>query len=1068
MIFFAMAVIISPITFKGNANYLKADEINNLDIPNDSRVIWDSDQTISGTVTIEPRATLIIKDGATINFGSFSHIIVNGRLFVNGTLDKPIYFKRVDPNFGYSIWINDGGKAVVKNADISGPGMQLAQVGSNIPFINTAYAGTYQGGFSVRGGELEIQGSKIHNGLYGVGIEITADPKKVIVQRSSFINNQTDVYNDSLTPEYDNEYADFRFNWWGSAIGPSQECYTYNSVQTCNYDKVFGNINLKPFRAKEEFHDPVIIVPGILCSWKITDGGDWQLDPIFKTYDSLYDTFENNGYSEGIDLFTLPYQWRASNTETAKLLRGKIQEIKTTTNWPKVDVVAHSMGGLVARQYIESDDPVYGYKGDIDQLITLGTPNSGSPEDYLIWESGDVSNGKFDIVGLLLNKIFKQEAKENNYESVFSYLHKKPIKSVEELLSTYNYLYDVSSNKMRSYADNEHYPKNVFLDTLNLPENVEKLNKVSSINIVGKLGDNTTINEIRVGEPSIDEDSIWAHGEPIKDGYAKSDGDGTVPFGSAESIPYDEQIEIDSSHMKLPGDARSVVYKTLTGVFPENKTPFVWTDKRLFFFALSPIDIQIIAPDGIHWAGKKIDDTLLDINKIGGAFYTGSDTDNEFVTIPDPENGEYPKDGGYKIITQGTDNGAYTVEVSKISEDENNPGQVTESTVDIRGMTVEDRIEESVATVSGTNVSTEESGSTDTTPPSITASVSPEPNEDGWNNADVTIHFEATDESGIKSVTPDVTLNNEGQDQSATGTAEDNADNASSKTVSGINIDKTAPTTVAEPIGTQGNNGWYTSSVTINFSATDGLSGAEKTSYSLDDGSVQNGNSLTISGDGQYRIKYHSRDRAGNEEEENAISIKIDQTAPDIQIVSPANGNYENNATPEVKYAVTDGLSGVDERRIVATLDEKNYTKNRIDLSLEVLGKHTLRVDATDAAGNYTQSQTDFTVTTSIEAIKQNIKHYFSLGFIKKMSTEFFLEVKLRNIQEMTRLLDTLRSKWMPQWAKDRVIQSLKQNINRQIDDLERQIQYNKNFKRTINSKIQAILMEDLEAVRVY
>ena len=39
-----------------------------------------------------------------------------------------------------------------------------------------------------------------------------------------------------------------------------------------------------------------------------------------------------------------------------------------------VDVVAHSMGGLVARAYIEGDD----YAGGIDHFIMLATPNRGS------------------------------------------------------------------------------------------------------------------------------------------------------------------------------------------------------------------------------------------------------------------------------------------------------------------------------------------------------------------------------------------------------------------------------------------------------------------------------------------------------------------------------------------------------------------------------------------------------------------------------------------------------------------------------------------------------------------
>jgi pimeloyl-ACP methyl ester carboxylesterase len=40
----------------------------------------------------------------------------------------------------------------------------------------------------------------------------------------------------------------------------------------------------------------------------------------------------------------------------------------------KVDIVAHSMGGLVAREYIENNQ----YPGGVDRLIMIGTPNGGS------------------------------------------------------------------------------------------------------------------------------------------------------------------------------------------------------------------------------------------------------------------------------------------------------------------------------------------------------------------------------------------------------------------------------------------------------------------------------------------------------------------------------------------------------------------------------------------------------------------------------------------------------------------------------------------------------------------
>lgn len=62
----------------------------------------------------------------------------------------------------------------------------------------------------------------------------------------------------------------------------------------------------------------------------------------------------------------------------APFLQAKIWEIRATTGASKVDLVAHSMGGLVARYYVTSDGPYSTYQGDISSLTMLDTPNHGT------------------------------------------------------------------------------------------------------------------------------------------------------------------------------------------------------------------------------------------------------------------------------------------------------------------------------------------------------------------------------------------------------------------------------------------------------------------------------------------------------------------------------------------------------------------------------------------------------------------------------------------------------------------------------------------------------------------
>ncbi len=59
----------------------------------------------------------------------------------------------------------------------------------------------------------------------------------------------------------------------------------------------------------------------------------------------------------------------------ANVLKAFIDDVKEAEGVNKVDIVAHSMGGLVSRWYIQGKD----YGGDVRTLIMEGTPNHGTP-----------------------------------------------------------------------------------------------------------------------------------------------------------------------------------------------------------------------------------------------------------------------------------------------------------------------------------------------------------------------------------------------------------------------------------------------------------------------------------------------------------------------------------------------------------------------------------------------------------------------------------------------------------------------------------------------------------------
>ncbi len=89
-------------------------------------------------------------------------------------------------------------------------------------------------------------------------------------------------------------------------------------------------------------------------------------------------------------LYVFAYDWRQDNVETARRLDALVEQIRRDHGDPdlKVDVVAHSMGGLVVRYYLrygttdvldDNEFPVNLHGANrIRRVVLLGTPNLGS------------------------------------------------------------------------------------------------------------------------------------------------------------------------------------------------------------------------------------------------------------------------------------------------------------------------------------------------------------------------------------------------------------------------------------------------------------------------------------------------------------------------------------------------------------------------------------------------------------------------------------------------------------------------------------------------------------------
>ncbi|HNX81584.1 MAG TPA: hypothetical protein PKL77_05500 [Candidatus Omnitrophota bacterium] len=115
-----------------------------------------------------------------------------------------------------------------------------------------------------------------------------------------------------------------------------------------------------------------------------------------KVYEDIYRiAVEAGGFEKDVSVFALSYDWRRDLVEAVQQLDALIQVIKEKTGNPdiKINLVCHSSGGLIARYYIKygnsdvlNEDvlppPTYAGAHNINKVIMLGVPNTGSMESF--------------------------------------------------------------------------------------------------------------------------------------------------------------------------------------------------------------------------------------------------------------------------------------------------------------------------------------------------------------------------------------------------------------------------------------------------------------------------------------------------------------------------------------------------------------------------------------------------------------------------------------------------------------------------------------------------------------
>ncbi|MFZ3100017.1 MAG: hypothetical protein WA103_02165 [Minisyncoccales bacterium] len=406
----------------------------------------------------------------------------------------------------------------------------------------------------------------------------------------------------------------------------------------------------------------------------------------------LTNEFTAQGYdaaegSESQTFYTFPYDWRYGasgvypkpkgtgqmDVTNSVLLGRRIEELAKISPTGKVDVIAHSLGGLVAKKYVlENGDPKIG------KLVFLGVPNLGAP----LAGRGLIAGTDFGVFGLN-----PQELKKISQNMPAAY----------DLLPTKNY-FSAKGSWVRILKETDRWGVN---ETQNLDWTQTR------IYLAGAGANNTALtNAVNLHSDEFDADNVYeimanksidsyniagcrsatfstlldmqnkTGVHQYYDYFEFANGDDTVPFESANrKLAKDENTFYvrDAKHGQMPSAAG--IRQKIAGIISQNNIPLpnnkiitraqlLENERlcRLLGIALridSPLAIKVTDQDGniiedVAGVGPK--------NEIPGAMFEINEG-KKFVYLPQNENQQY------QISLQGEGDGFFTLTARAVEDD---------------------------------------------------------------------------------------------------------------------------------------------------------------------------------------------------------------------------------------------------------------------------------------------------------------------------------------------------------------------------------------------------------------
>jgi len=435
---------------------------------------------------------------------------------------------------------------------------------------------------------------------------------------------------------------------------------------------------------------PVLLVPGILGSslpeglltprlpkdvpaWNDSRWGEWGGSNPGGLFEVLWYPgwrdfvfslrLANSKYKVGCTIFPVPYDWRLPVKAVAeKYLVHAIAHAKEVAGTTKVSIVAHSMGGLVTRAYIQGDS----YQNDIKRFAMVGTPNHGAPFAYYLWQGSDPENPALpsylsalegvadtleypklhvclpsDTAG---STIPKADDCYVDRQRVYNLLH-NDVRSVKDLLPTGTKALDPNGALS---CDPEEEWTNDWLTGLNASSSLSLLDGITHLyaGVTDKFfqGTKSTLDTLAVESRDCSRD-FYPDGVP-KANQTKGKGDETVPLSSLSLPGFNIAATRDADHKSLIFAHRFDLVElisegepgtNLSALSPESETGSA-QGRELAVSILGRAQLYLRAPD--QTASGIAPDSGIEAIGIPGS-HIAVRPDATTVIVPDPVDGTY-------------------------------------------------------------------------------------------------------------------------------------------------------------------------------------------------------------------------------------------------------------------------------------------------------------------------------------------------------------------------------------------------------------------------------------------